>query len=64
MAEMQHHFVSAVVPPAGETYDYTLRREGDHSLLSYRGPLKTVPAGASGDVQREAVRRARSCRSS
>ena len=47
MAEMQHHFVSAAVPPAGEQYEYTLRREGDHSLVSYRGPLKSVRAGAS-----------------
>jgi YidC/Oxa1 family membrane protein insertase len=47
MAEMQHHFVSAAVPPKGETYDYSLRREGDHSLVSYRGPLKSVPAGGS-----------------
>jgi YidC/Oxa1 family membrane protein insertase len=47
MAEMQHHFVSAAVPPKGETYDFSLQREGDHSLVSYRGPLKIVPAGAS-----------------
>jgi YidC/Oxa1 family membrane protein insertase len=47
MAEMQHHFVSAAVPPQDETYDFSLQREGDHSLVSYRGPLKSVPAGAS-----------------
>ncbi len=47
MAEMQHHFVSAAVPPKGETYDFSLQREGDHSVVSYRGPLKSVPAGAS-----------------
>jgi YidC/Oxa1 family membrane protein insertase len=47
MAEMQHHFVSAAVPPKGETYDFSLRREDAHSLVSYRGPLKSVPAGAS-----------------
>lgn len=47
MAEMQHHFVSAAVPPKAETYDYSLQREGDHSVVSYRGPLKSVPAGAS-----------------
>jgi YidC/Oxa1 family membrane protein insertase len=47
MAEMQHHFVSAAVPPKGETYDFSLQHEGDHSLVSYRGPLKSVPAGAS-----------------
>ncbi len=47
MAEMQHHFVAAAVPPKGETYDFTQQLEGDHSLVSYRGPLKSVPAGAS-----------------
>jgi YidC/Oxa1 family membrane protein insertase len=47
MAEMQHHFVAAAVPPPGDAYEYTVRREGDHSLVSYRGPLKAVPAGAT-----------------
>jgi YidC/Oxa1 family membrane protein insertase len=46
MAEMQHHFVSAAVPPHGESYEYTVRREGEHSLVSYRGPLKSVAPGA------------------
>ncbi len=48
MASMQHHFVSAAVPPKGEEYQYTLGREGEHSLLTYRGPLKSVPAGTVG----------------
>jgi YidC/Oxa1 family membrane protein insertase len=48
MASMQHHFVSAAVPPKGEEYYFTLTREGEHSVLSYRGPLKTVPAGTTG----------------
>ncbi len=47
MAEMQHHFVAAAVPPQGETYEFTLQQEQGHSLISYRGPLKSVPAGAS-----------------
>jgi YidC/Oxa1 family membrane protein insertase len=47
MAEMQHHFVTAAVPPEGESYDFSLQKEGTHSLISYRGPLKSVPAGAS-----------------
>jgi YidC/Oxa1 family membrane protein insertase len=48
IAEMRHHFVSAAVPPKDETYDFALQKEGTHSLMTYRGPLKTVPAGASG----------------
>jgi YidC/Oxa1 family membrane protein insertase len=47
MAEMQHHFVSAAVPPAADPTDYTLGLEGQHSVLSFRGPLKSVPAGTT-----------------
>jgi YidC/Oxa1 family membrane protein insertase len=45
MAEMQHHFVTAAVPPHGESYEFTVRRDGEHSLVSYRGPVKSVAAG-------------------
>jgi YidC/Oxa1 family membrane protein insertase len=47
MAEMQHHFVTAAVPPVQDTVDYTVGLEGTHSLVSLRGPLKTVPAGTT-----------------
>jgi len=48
MATMQHHFVSAAVPPKGEDYHITLGRDGTHALLTQRGPLKSVPAGTVG----------------
>jgi YidC/Oxa1 family membrane protein insertase len=48
IASMQHHFVSAAVPPAGEEYHFTLGQDSDHALLTYRGPLKTIPAGTTG----------------
>jgi len=48
IATMQHHFVSAAVPPTGEEYHFTLGQEGDHALLTYRGPLKSIPAGTTG----------------
>jgi YidC/Oxa1 family membrane protein insertase len=48
IAEMQHHFVTAAVPPVAETFDYTLGVDGAHSVLGFRGPLKTVPAGTTG----------------
>jgi YidC/Oxa1 family membrane protein insertase len=48
IAAMQHHFVTAAVPPAGEDYQFTLAKEDDHALLTYRGPLKTIPAGTTG----------------
>lgn len=48
IASMQHHFVSVAVPPKGESNHYTLGREGNHVLLTLRGPLRTVPAGGTG----------------
>lgn len=48
MAALQHHFVTAVVPPAGESYDYQLRVDSESDfVLTARGPLKSVPAGAN-----------------
>jgi YidC/Oxa1 family membrane protein insertase len=48
IAAMQHHFVVAAVPPGGEPYDYSLEVPGSEFLLSYRGPLKTVAPGTTG----------------
>ncbi|HEY0939014.1 MAG TPA: membrane protein insertase YidC [Steroidobacter sp.] len=46
MAALQHHFVAAAVPPAGAPYDYQLSLNSNNDfVLSYRGPLETVPAG-------------------
>jgi YidC/Oxa1 family membrane protein insertase len=48
MAALQHHFVAAAVPPTGATYDYQLNLDSDNDyVLSYRGPLETVPAGGT-----------------
>jgi YidC/Oxa1 family membrane protein insertase len=48
IATMQHHFVSAAVPAKGEEYHFTLGQDGSHALLTYRGPLKAIPAGTTG----------------
>ena len=48
IASLQHHFVSAAVPAKAEPYQITLGEDGDHSLLTARGPLKAVPAGTTG----------------
>jgi YidC/Oxa1 family membrane protein insertase len=48
IASMQHHFVSAAVPPKDEEYHFTLGQDGSHALLTYRGPLKAIPAGTTG----------------
>ena len=47
MASLQHQFVSAVVPPAGEVYQYKLTVQGNEYLLSATGPEFAVAAGKS-----------------
>jgi YidC/Oxa1 family membrane protein insertase len=48
LASMQHHFVSAIVPPAGKSYRYQLQVRGHEYLLSATGPLTDIPAGGMG----------------
>jgi YidC/Oxa1 family membrane protein insertase len=48
IAALQHHFVSAIVPPTGQPDDYLLRVQDHEYLLSATGPFKQVAAGASG----------------
>jgi YidC/Oxa1 family membrane protein insertase len=45
LAALQHHFVSAVVPPRGAPYRFTLGASGDQYLLSATGPEQTVASG-------------------
>jgi YidC/Oxa1 family membrane protein insertase len=48
IAALQHHFVAAAVPPVDAAYDYQLSVDAQNDfVLSYRGPLQTVPAGAT-----------------
>jgi YidC/Oxa1 family membrane protein insertase len=47
IAALQHHFVSAVVPPKDEPYHFTLASSGDQFSLSAEGPRHTVAPGAS-----------------
>jgi YidC/Oxa1 family membrane protein insertase len=49
IAAMQHHFVSAVVPPAGQSYLFKLQVANNDYLMSATGPSIEVPAG--GEVQ-------------
>ena len=62
IATMQHHFVSAAVPPQGEDYHFTLGQDGSHALLTYRGPLKSVPATANCRVPLRTSRKSNSRR--
>ncbi len=54
LAALQHHFVAAAVPPATEPYEYQLSLSPRNDFtLSYRGPLKTVPAGGTQSFKEE-----------
>jgi len=46
IASLQHHFVSAVVPEAGQPYKFRLLVQGQQYLLSATGPMIQIPAGA------------------
>ncbi len=45
IASLQHHFVSAIVPPAGQPYRFQLQVQGHQYLLSATGPMIAIPAG-------------------
>jgi YidC/Oxa1 family membrane protein insertase len=49
IAAMQHHFVAAIVPPAGQSYQVELRVEDMDYLLRAVGPAHAVPAAGSAD---------------
>ncbi len=46
LASIQHHFLTAVVPPAGTEQRYHISMHGDRSLASAIGPTRTVAPGA------------------
>jgi YidC/Oxa1 family membrane protein insertase len=46
-ASMQHHFVAAIVPPAGQPYQFTLRVEDKDYLIRAVGPALAVGPDAS-----------------
>ena len=48
VAALQHHFVSAVVPPRGAPWEFALSVSGNEYLLSATGPEQTVePSGTA-----------------
>jgi YidC/Oxa1 family membrane protein insertase len=47
VAALQHHFVSAIVPPRGAPWHFSLGVEGQQYLLSASGPLQSIAPGAS-----------------
>jgi YidC/Oxa1 family membrane protein insertase len=53
LASLQHQFVSAVVPTAGQPYQYQLQVKGNEYLMSATGPEVVVPAGAKAEFHEE-----------
>jgi YidC/Oxa1 family membrane protein insertase len=47
-ASLQHHFVSALVPPADQPWHYTLKVRGQEYLATAMGPAQTIAAGTTG----------------
>jgi YidC/Oxa1 family membrane protein insertase len=46
-AAMQHYFVTAIVPPGDEAWQYALQINGDDSLLRSTGPSRSVAPGTT-----------------
>jgi YidC/Oxa1 family membrane protein insertase len=42
LAALQHHFASAIVPPADDIYHYSVRARGHEYLATLMGPVRTV----------------------
>jgi YidC/Oxa1 family membrane protein insertase len=47
IAALQHHFVTAIVPPKDEPYHFTLTAASDQYRLAAEGPAHTVAPGGS-----------------
>ena len=50
IAAMQHHFVAAIVPPAGAAWRYQLTTRGNEYLFAATGPAHTLGPGASAEL--------------
>jgi len=50
IAALQHHFVSAIVPPKDEVFKYTLTTGGDQYRFAAAGPAKVVTPGSSAQL--------------
>ncbi|HEV7632552.1 MAG TPA: membrane protein insertase YidC [Steroidobacteraceae bacterium] len=48
IAALQHHFVSALVPPVDQSFHYTLKARGHEYLATVIGPTKAIAAGETG----------------
>jgi YidC/Oxa1 family membrane protein insertase len=53
LASLQHQFVAAVVPPAGQPYQYQVRVANNEYLVSATGPMTAIPAGAKAEFHED-----------
>jgi YidC/Oxa1 family membrane protein insertase len=53
LASLQHQFVTAIVPPAGQAFQYQLQVRDKEYLLSATGPTVDVPAGGKAAFHEE-----------
>jgi YidC/Oxa1 family membrane protein insertase len=51
LASLQHQFVSAIVPPADQPYQYRLQVRDKEYLVSATGPATEVAAGAKAQIR-------------
>jgi YidC/Oxa1 family membrane protein insertase len=49
-ASLQHHFVAAIVPEAGQPNLFKLQVQGQQYLLSATGPMIAIPAGGKAQL--------------
>jgi YidC/Oxa1 family membrane protein insertase len=53
LASLQHQFVAAIIPPAGQPYQYQLQVRDKEYLFSATGPAVDVPAGGKAEFHEE-----------
>jgi len=53
LASLQHQFVTAIVPPAGQAFQYQLQVRDHEYLLGATGPTVDVPAGGKASFHEE-----------
>jgi YidC/Oxa1 family membrane protein insertase len=48
IAALQHHFVTAIIPPPGAAWHFSLKVDGTTFLFLASGPLQSIAPGATG----------------
>ncbi|MET0291093.1 MAG: membrane protein insertase YidC [Steroidobacteraceae bacterium] len=51
LAALQHHFVSAMIPPADKDYQYSLRVKGNEYVASLMGPVVNVEPKTTAKIE-------------